>query len=84
VPRKFSPRRRSSAAATLADHLLPEGLDRFVIRARVEGRSWRWVAEELNRRTDGVVDISYETVRDWFPEDRRDPDPGSEDEEPAA
>lgn len=85
MPRKFSSGRRdTSPAALLADHLLLEGLDRFVIRARLQGRSWRWVAEELSRRTDGAVAISYETARDWFPEDRRQHGGDAVDEESVA
>jgi hypothetical protein len=56
-----------SPTARLADHLLAEGLRNFLLDARDDGRSWRWIARELGRRTDWEVDVSHETVRAWFP-----------------
>jgi hypothetical protein len=58
-----------SPTARLADHLLTEGLEAFVAGARASGRSWRWIARELGRRTDWVIDITHETVRSWFPDE---------------
>lgn len=54
-----------SPTARLADHLLKEGLEAFIDTNRFEGRSWRWIARELGRRTDWVIDVSHETVRCW-------------------
>lgn len=57
--------RTLSPTARLADHLLSEGLQSFIHQARAENRSWRWIAVELGRRTDWVIDVTHETVRAW-------------------
>jgi hypothetical protein len=54
-----------SPTARLADHLLPEGLEAFIGGHRQAGRSWRWIARELGRRTDWAIDVAHETVRAW-------------------
>lgn len=57
----------------LADVLLGGGLEEFV-RSRRPGRSWRLIARDLWEATNHRVDVTYETVRGWYP----DP-PGTED-----
>lgn len=57
-----------SPTARLADFLLAEGLSSFIDDARRDGRSWRWIARELGRRTDWVIDVAHETVRSWRPD----------------
>jgi hypothetical protein len=54
----------------LASLLLAEDIDEWVKRKRhpfpdVE-RSWRDVARQLERATDGQVDVSPETLRKWY------------------
>lgn len=56
--------------ARLADHLLGEeqGLEHFVRSRRDAGRSWRLIARDLHEATDGEVDVTFETLRSWFPD----------------
>lgn len=52
----------------LADMILaPDGLDAFVHQARAEGMSWRRLTLALRDRTDGRIDVTYETMRSWYP-----------------
>lgn len=41
-------------------------LETTVAKHRRLGRSWRWIASEVSRTTG--YDISYESLRNWFPE----------------
>lgn len=54
----------------LADLLLGGRLDQFVLTKRAEGRSWRLIARDLWETTNGELDVTYETLRAWFPEER--------------
>lgn len=45
-----------------------EPLERFVRSRRGEGMAWRRIAVELYDRTG--VDITHESLRSWFPEER--------------
>lgn len=58
-----------SLAQRLADTLLDGGLDEFVQSRRAVGRSWRLIARDLYE--DTKVDVTYETLRGWYPDDRR-------------
>lgn len=64
MEQEHSPRR------LLADTLLADrgGLDAFVQTRREAGLSWRRITWELYEATDHKVEISYETLRSWFPE----------------
>lgn len=55
----------------LADVLLgDEGpLEEFVRSRRRTGRSWRLVARDLYEVTDRQIDLTYETLRTWFPDE---------------
>lgn len=60
-----------TATHVLADHLLgAEGpLEDFVALRRSEGRAWRLIARDLYEATDCKVDVTYETLRSWFPDE---------------
>lgn len=60
----------STPTRRLADLLLPGGLDAFVLTRRAEGRPWRLISRDLWEATDGDLDVTYETLRSWFPDDR--------------
>lgn len=53
----------------LADLLLKGTLDEFVTSRRATGRSWRLIARDLREATDGQLDVTYETLRSWFPQE---------------
>lgn len=59
-----------SHRAELADHLLPGGLEEFVMSRRIAGKSWRRIALDLRDATKTVVDVTHQTVKNWFPEDK--------------
>lgn len=40
------------------------GLDEYVDTRRTEGKSWRVISNDL--RDDTGIDITYETLRGWF------------------
>lgn len=64
------PTDRRTAHHILADHLLGDDgpLERFVAERRAAGRSWRLIARDLVEATDSAVDVTFETLRSWFPE----------------
>jgi hypothetical protein len=49
----------------LADHLLPGGVDHFVTKCRDLDMSWRQVALAMRDYTEGAIDVTGETVRNW-------------------
>ena len=55
----------------LADALLGGKLDEFVGSRRAQGRAWRLIARDLWEATNGEIDVTHETIRYWYPEDRR-------------
>lgn len=57
----------------LADLLL-DGLDAFVADRRDQGRGWRLIARDIWQATNGRVDVTHETLRSWYPDDRGVPD----------
>lgn len=54
----------------LAELLLNEPLDRFVRTRRAAGHAWRQIAIELRDATDGRVDVTGESLRSWFPDQK--------------
>lgn len=44
-----------------------EGLEHFVRSRRAADRSWRLIARDLYELTG--EDVTYETLRSWFPEE---------------
>lgn len=59
---------QATANRKLADLLLGEAgpLEEFVAARRP--KSWRLIARDLLEATDGKVDVTHETLRQWFPE----------------
>lgn len=53
----------------LADLLLKEGggVRRFVVSRRLNGVPWRKVARQLYEATNRRIDVTHETLRNWFP-----------------
>lgn len=43
-------------------------LEEFVSSRRPQ-RSWRLLARDLYEATDGQIDVTYETLRSWFPDE---------------
>lgn len=52
----------------LADVLLGDAgpLDEFVRTRRTRGLSWRVIARELYDNTGHEIDVTHETLRQWF------------------
>jgi hypothetical protein len=44
-------------------------LETFVRSRREAGTAWRIVARELYEQTDKQIDLTYETLRSWFPDE---------------
>lgn len=55
-----------SATRRLADHLIGGGLEPYVEVRRHAGKSWRRISLEL--RDEFALDITHETLRNWFPQ----------------
>lgn len=51
-----------------AERLLKGQLEDFVLSRRKSGRSWQDIAQDLRDETEGVLDLSRETLRIWFSE----------------
>lgn len=52
----------------LASILLEEDVREFIANRRSAGRPWRFIARDLYNATDGQVDVTYETLRQWHDE----------------
>lgn len=50
----------------LAEVLLGQPLADYVADKRDDGKSWQQIASRLNHDTSGVVDVSRETLRQWY------------------
>lgn len=50
----------------LVDTLLGGQLDAFVSERRATGRAWRLISRDIYEATK--VDVTYETLRRWYPE----------------
>lgn len=61
---------RGTPKQQLADALLPEPLDEWVHKQRARGRSWRQIERELYEATDNRVDVTAQTLRNWYPHER--------------
>lgn len=57
---------RLTPTQRLADLLLPTTLSDFVRERREGGRSWRLIARDLHDQTSGQVDVTAETLRNWY------------------
>lgn len=60
-----------TASRRLADLLLGDDgpLEEFVRSRRKDGRSWRLIERDLLDATNREVDLTYETLRSWFPDE---------------
>lgn len=54
--------------ARLAEHLLGRPLSEFVRDRRADGLAWRLISRDLYEATDHEIDVTYETLRTWFPD----------------
>ena len=54
-----------TATQRLATLLLGEDVNAFIDVRREAGRSWRHIARDLYDATNGQVDVSLETLRNW-------------------
>lgn len=50
----------------LLDTLLPDGVDAYVAARRGEGMSWRRIEQAIREQVS--VDVTYQTLRAWYPE----------------
>lgn len=57
---------RLTPTARLADHLLPGGLEDFVLSRRAAGMSWRRITLEMRDVTDKAVDVTHQALYAWF------------------
>lgn len=57
-----------SPTRRLAELTLGSDLEEFVRSRRADKRPWRFIARDLYDATDGQVDVTYETLRSWFPD----------------
>lgn len=57
-----------SPSQVLADHLLGRSLADYVAEKRTSRPRWSWrlIAEQLAEDTDGKVDVTGETLRNWY------------------
>jgi hypothetical protein len=58
-----------TANQRLASLLLGQPVDQWLTQRRESGRSWRLIARDLYDATNGQVDMTYEALRRWLPED---------------
>jgi hypothetical protein len=52
----------------LATLLLGQPVREWIAEQRERGNSWRKIADDLNARTNGQVDVTHEAVRGWADE----------------
>lgn len=62
MPEDLSPTRK------LAEHLIGEPLDQYVASKRSARPRWSWrlIADQIAADTAGRVNVSSETLRQWF------------------
>ena len=58
-------RNMASHGEALAAILIDEPVATYCARLRDEGKSWRSVARQLAQDTDGQVDVTEQTLRNW-------------------
>lgn len=49
----------------LATLILRQPISDFITERRAQGRSWRVIARDLYKTTDGQIDVTAETLRGW-------------------
>jgi hypothetical protein len=57
-----------TALQRLATRILDNDVRDYIATRRTDGMSWRRIAAELLRDTDGEIDVTYETLRSWHGE----------------
>lgn len=65
----------STPTAQLADLILGDDgpLEDFVRSRRATNRAWRLIARDLYEATGQRIDVTYETLRSWYPDEADDP-----------
>lgn len=58
-----------TAKQRLADLILGRPLAEFVAERRANDIAWSRIARELRDATDGAVEVSRESLREWFMDD---------------
>ena len=58
-------RNTETATQRLATILIKQDVRQFIADKREAGRPWRYIARDLYDATDGQVDVTYETLRQW-------------------
>ncbi len=56
---------RETPTQRLATLLLGRDVNAYVAEKRDDGVAWRFIARDLYDRTDGQVDVTHETLRQW-------------------
>lgn len=59
----------------LAEHVWKGDLEAHVRQRRAEGMPWRAIAREVWDVTKGVIDLTDQTLRKWYPDVVADPAP---------
>lgn len=49
----------------LATMLLGRDVREFIAERRDQRRAWRFIARDLYEATNGEIDVTYETLRQW-------------------
>lgn len=57
-----------SLAQKLAETVWKGDLRAYVREARSEGRAWRTISREVWDKSKGVIDVSDQTLRKWYPD----------------
>ena len=68
MPSQIRNSSRITATRKLADVLLGGELENFVRSRRADARAWRLIERDLYEATSGQVDVTFETLRTWFPD----------------
>lgn len=68
--KRDSQTRSETPTQRLAGLILGRDLGTFVAERRADGRAWRYIARDLYEATSGEVDVTYETLRSWYPDER--------------
>ncbi|UNX54122.1 hypothetical protein MF406_14395 [Georgenia sp. TF02-10] len=55
----------------LASVLLGQDVQTFIAERRETRRAWRFIARDLYEATDGQIDVTHETLRQWYAETER-------------
>lgn len=74
LPMKSEKRDLSTVTETptqrLANILLGMDVRTFIREKRDNGRAWRFIARDLYEATNGQIDVTYETLRQWYSDDQ--------------